>query len=72
MLDVDRERASPQYERGEHDPAQPWNHYDEQSEAYLHYVLALAGKGKKARILKLIERIAGGREGRAAPRTSTC
>lgn len=28
--------------------------YDEQSEAYLHYVLALGGKGKKARIQKLI------------------
>jgi len=34
-----------------------WHHYDEQAEAYLHYVLALAGKGKKARILKLIEQI---------------
>ncbi|HEY5944559.1 MAG TPA: MG2 domain-containing protein, partial [Kofleriaceae bacterium] len=33
------------------------HHYDEQAEAYLHYVLALAGKGKKARILKLIEAI---------------
>jgi uncharacterized protein YfaS (alpha-2-macroglobulin family) len=35
-----------------------WHRYDEQAEAYLHYVLALAGKGKKARILKLIEQIA--------------
>lgn len=34
-----------------------WHHYDEQSEAYLHYVLALAGKGKKARILELIKQI---------------
>jgi uncharacterized protein YfaS (alpha-2-macroglobulin family) len=34
-----------------------WHHYDEQAEAYLHYVLALAGKGKKARILKLISAI---------------
>ncbi|HEY5951808.1 MAG TPA: hypothetical protein VIV40_40210, partial [Kofleriaceae bacterium] len=34
-----------------------YHHYDEQAEAYLHYVLALAGKGKKARILKLIEAI---------------
>jgi alpha-2-macroglobulin len=33
------------------------HHYDEQAETYLHYVLALAGKGKKARILKLIESI---------------
>ncbi len=42
-----------------------WHHYDEQAEAYLHYVLALAGKGKKARILKLIERVpakAGGEQ----------
>jgi uncharacterized protein YfaS (alpha-2-macroglobulin family) len=31
--------------------AASWHHYDEQAEAYLHYVLALAGKGKKARIL---------------------
>ncbi len=30
-------------------------HYDLQAEAYLHYVLALGGTGKKARILKLIE-----------------
>ncbi|HEY3807703.1 MAG TPA: MG2 domain-containing protein [Kofleriaceae bacterium] len=42
------------YERGEKIIHEPWNHYDEQSEAYLHYVLARAGKGKKARILKLI------------------
>ncbi len=31
-----------------------WGHYDEQAEAYLHYVLARAGKGKKARIATLI------------------
>src|SRR5687768_16867024 len=37
--------------------APSWHHYDEQAEVYLHYVLALAGKGKKARILKLIEMI---------------
>jgi uncharacterized protein YfaS (alpha-2-macroglobulin family) len=30
-----------------------WRH-DEQAEAYLHYVLALAGKGKKARMQKLL------------------
>jgi uncharacterized protein YfaS (alpha-2-macroglobulin family) len=42
------------YERGERVAHQPWNHYDEQSEAYLHYVLARAGKGKKARVLSLI------------------
>jgi hypothetical protein len=29
-------------------------HYDGQVQAYLHYVLALAGRGKKARIVKLI------------------
>jgi alpha-2-macroglobulin len=34
-----------------------WGHYDEQAEAYLHFVLALAGKGKKARIGTLIARI---------------
>ncbi|MBV8761363.1 MAG: hypothetical protein JO257_28960, partial [Deltaproteobacteria bacterium] len=43
-----------QYERGEYVAHEKWNHYDEQSEAYLHYVLARAGKGRKARILKLI------------------
>jgi uncharacterized protein YfaS (alpha-2-macroglobulin family) len=43
-----------QYERGENIRHEPWNHYDEQSEAYLHYVLARAGKGRKARILALI------------------
>jgi uncharacterized protein YfaS (alpha-2-macroglobulin family) len=32
-------------------------YYEEQGEVYLHYVLALAGKGKKARILKLIEHL---------------
>jgi uncharacterized protein YfaS (alpha-2-macroglobulin family) len=42
------------YERGESVHHERWNHYDEQSEAYLHYVLARAGKGKKARILSLI------------------
>lgn len=34
--------------------------YEQQGEVYLHYVLALAGKGKKARIIKLIERIPAG------------
>jgi alpha-2-macroglobulin len=42
------------YERGESVHHERWNHYDEQSEAYLHYVLARAGKGKKARVLSLI------------------
>jgi alpha-2-macroglobulin len=31
-----------------------WSYYDGQVQAYFHYVLALAGKGKKARVLKLI------------------
>jgi uncharacterized protein YfaS (alpha-2-macroglobulin family) len=35
----------------------PYWYYDEQAEAYLHFVLARAGKGKKARILKLVEHI---------------
>jgi uncharacterized protein YfaS (alpha-2-macroglobulin family) len=42
--------------------AEPWKtdrryYYQAQGEVYLHYVLAIAGKGKKARILKLIERL---------------
>ncbi len=42
--------------------AEPWKatrayYWQAQGEVYLHYVLAAAGKGKKARILKLIERI---------------
>ena len=52
--------------------ASSWNHYDEQAEAYLHYVLALAGKGKKARILQA-DRADARRTRRASrPRTSTC
>ena len=43
------------YERGEKIQHEPWNHYDEQSEAYLHYVLARAGRGKKGRIQALID-----------------
>ena len=43
-----------QYERGESVHHERWNHYDEQSEAYLHYVLARAGRGRKARILNVI------------------
>jgi hypothetical protein len=42
------------YERGDRVGHPPWNHYDEQSEAYLHYVLARTGKAKKARIAHLI------------------
>lgn len=32
-------------------------YYGRQSEAYLHYVLAMAGRGRKARALKLLEEI---------------
>jgi uncharacterized protein YfaS (alpha-2-macroglobulin family) len=45
------------YERGVKIPHEKWNYYDEQSEAYLHYVLARAGKGKKARLLNLISKV---------------
>ncbi len=45
------------YERGEKVPHDKWNHYDEQSEAYLHYVLARAGRAKKGRIQALINAI---------------
>ncbi|MBA3499610.1 MAG: hypothetical protein H0T65_04520, partial [Deltaproteobacteria bacterium] len=34
-----------------------FSYHDEQAEAYLHYVLAIHGKGKKARIQKLISEI---------------
>jgi hypothetical protein len=54
------------YERGDKIARNPWNHYDEQSEAYLHYVLARAGKGKKARILKLISDIPANATGEQA------
>ncbi|ATB37223.1 hypothetical protein CYFUS_002644 [Cystobacter fuscus] len=33
--------------------------YDDGSEAYVHYVLALAGKGQKARVQKLIDELGG-------------
>jgi uncharacterized repeat protein (TIGR01451 family) len=46
-----------QYERGDYIQRDKWNHYDEQSEAYLHYVLAIAKRGHKARIAKLIAKI---------------
>ncbi|HEY5926191.1 MAG TPA: MG2 domain-containing protein [Kofleriaceae bacterium] len=50
------ENRAAERESGKHSTA-GWHHYDEQAETYLHYVLALSGKGKKARILKLIEQI---------------
>ncbi len=44
-----------QYERGlDKYSKHVYAHYDGQVQAYFHYVLALAGKGKKARILRLI------------------
>jgi len=55
-----------QYERGQKIVHEPWNHYDEQSEAYLHYVLARAGKGKKARIASLIAKTAAQAKGEQA------
>jgi hypothetical protein len=36
---------------------QPWSHYDEQAEAYLHYVLARAGKAHKARIATILGKL---------------
>ena len=43
------------YERGAF-PRDRWHSklYDEQAESYMHYVLAVAGKAKKARILQLL------------------
>ncbi|MDQ3301375.1 MAG: MG2 domain-containing protein, partial [Myxococcota bacterium] len=51
------EQRVTQHERGDRIQRDKWNYYDEQSEAYLHYVLAVAGKGRKARISKLIAKI---------------
>jgi hypothetical protein len=55
-----------QYERGAAVHHEKWNHYDEQSEAYLHYVLARAGKGKKARIASLVARMPAAAKGEQA------
>ncbi|MBC7977871.1 MAG: hypothetical protein H7138_23060, partial [Myxococcales bacterium] len=54
------------YERGAKIARDKWNHYDEQSEAYLHYVLARAGKGKKARLASLIGKIPAAAKGEQA------
>ncbi len=51
-----------QHERGEYIARDKWNHYDEQAEAYLHYVLAVAGKGHKARVQKLIDKIVASKD----------
>ncbi|HWU85951.1 MAG TPA: alpha-2-macroglobulin family protein, partial [Kofleriaceae bacterium] len=53
-------------ERGARIYPNRWAHYDEQAEAYLHYVLALAGKGRKARIGKLIADIPATAKGELA------
>lgn len=55
-----------QYERGENVRHERWNHYDEQSEAYLHYVLARAGRGRKARLLNLITHMPAAARGEQA------
>ncbi|MDC0714676.1 MG2 domain-containing protein [Stigmatella sp. ncwal1] len=34
------------------------NHYGQEAEPYMHYVLAMAGKGRKARVQKLVETLA--------------
>ncbi len=53
------------YERGE--LRQPyWHSHD--AEAYLHYVLALAGKGHKARVQQLVERTPAKGDGQARER----
>ena len=44
-------RISHHYERGGRD----FEHYAKSAEPYMHYVLALAGKGRKARILRVLE-----------------
>src|SRR5262249_10764531 len=50
------ENRAAAYERGEAVGHRAY-HYGDKSEAYLHYLLALAGRGKKARIQKLVEGI---------------
>ena len=60
------ERRIAAYERGEKVAHERWNHYDEQSEAYLHYVLARAGRGKKARVLNLVSHMPANARGEQA------
>ena len=56
-----------QFESGAGVTPDPYHgEYNAQSEAYLHYVLALAGRGKKARILKLIETLPATKDGERA------
>jgi uncharacterized repeat protein (TIGR01451 family) len=47
------------------DPRSYYRH-DEQAEIYLHYVLAVAGKGRKARMSKLLTSMAGVKNGQRA------
>ncbi|QSQ16790.1 alpha-2-macroglobulin family protein [Myxococcus landrumensis] len=42
--------------------------YSESPEAYMHYVLALSGKGRKARVQKLVEALATKAQGKALAR----
>jgi alpha-2-macroglobulin len=58
---IDRRAAA--FERGLGNYARRGPHYDGQVQAYFHYVLALAGKGKKARILKLVSDMPARRSG---------
>ncbi len=53
-------------ERGER--RNSWEEWHRSSEAYLHYVLALAGKGHKARIQRLVEERPAKRDGEALER----
>jgi len=55
-----------QHESGARIRRDKWNYYDEQAEAYLHYVLAVAGKGKKGRILALIANMPANPKGEQA------
>ncbi|HEY5935760.1 MAG TPA: MG2 domain-containing protein, partial [Kofleriaceae bacterium] len=55
-----------QHEAGSRIRRDKWNYYDEQAEAYLHYVLAVAGKGKKGRVLALIGGIPANAKGEQA------
>jgi alpha-2-macroglobulin len=59
------EQRAQQRERGVFQRA-AFRYYDEQAESYLHYVLALAGKGKKARILALISQFPANAKGEQA------
>jgi hypothetical protein len=59
------ENRAAAYERGD-EVAHRQYHYDDRSEAYLHYVLALAGRGHKARLARLVESIPASARGEDA------